>query len=58
VLWNPWIAKAQQMPDFGNEEYKQIVCVESGNVGQNRVTLAPGRTTALKVTLSSARMGS
>src|SRR5262249_52319248 len=23
VVWNPWIAKAQQMPDFGNEEYEQ-----------------------------------
>jgi glucose-6-phosphate 1-epimerase len=22
VVWNPWIAKAQAMGDFGDEEYK------------------------------------
>jgi D-hexose-6-phosphate mutarotase len=54
VLWNPWITKAQQMPDFGNDEYKQMVCVESGNVASNKVTLPPGRTASLKVVLSSA----
>jgi D-hexose-6-phosphate mutarotase len=53
VIWNPWLAKAQQMPDFGNEEYKQMICVESGNVARNRLSLAPGRTAVLKVTFSS-----
>jgi glucose-6-phosphate 1-epimerase len=53
VVWNPWIAKAQQMPDFGNEEYQRMVCVESGNVNVNKMTLAPGKSSALKVMLSS-----
>ena len=53
ILWNPWTAKAQQMPDFGNEEFKQMICIESGNVAKNRISLAPGRTAVLKVTLSS-----
>ncbi len=53
VVWNPWIAKAQQMPDFGNEEYQRMVCVESGNVGPNQITLPPGQTSVLKVKLSS-----
>jgi D-hexose-6-phosphate mutarotase len=53
VIWNPWSAKAQQMPDFGNDEYKQMVCVESGNVAKNKVTLLPGRTSVLKVAISS-----
>jgi len=53
VLWNPWIAKAQQMPDFGNEEYRQMVCVESGNVGANKVVLPPGHSSVLRVVLSS-----
>lgn len=53
VLWNPWIAKSQQMPDFGNDEYRQMVCVESGNVGKNKVILAPGHSSVLRVTLSS-----
>ena len=53
VVWNPWIAKAQQMSDFGNEEYKQMLCVESGNVARNKLTLPPGQTSVLKVTLRS-----
>jgi glucose-6-phosphate 1-epimerase len=53
VVWNPWIARAQQMPDFGNDEYTQMVCVESGNVGTNELTLAPGESSQLRVTLSS-----
>ncbi|MDB6020134.1 MAG: putative glucose-6-phosphate 1-epimerase [Pedosphaera sp.] len=54
VVWNPWIAKAQQLPDFGNEEYQTMVCVESGNVGKNGVKLAPGQAASLSVKLSSA----
>lgn len=56
VVWNPWLAKSQQMPDFGNEEYKGMVCVESGNVGKNRTVLAPGRSSVLKVRLSSSAL--
>jgi D-hexose-6-phosphate mutarotase len=53
VVWNPWIAKAKAMPDFGDEEYKQMVCVESGNVAENKITLVPGASATLKVVLSS-----
>jgi D-hexose-6-phosphate mutarotase len=53
VVWNPWVAKSKAMPDFGDEEYHQMVCVESGNIGQNQVTLAPGAASTLKVVLSS-----
>ena len=53
VVWNPWVAKSKAMPDFGDEEFHGMVCVESGNVTENKLTLAPGATTALKVTLSS-----
>jgi D-hexose-6-phosphate mutarotase len=54
VVWNPWIAKAQQMADFGNDEYRRMICVESGNVAGNRLTLAPGETSTLSVTIRSA----
>ena len=53
VLWNPWLAKAQQMPDFGDDEYQQMLCIESGNVGRNNIMLAPGRSSLLRVTFSS-----
>lgn len=52
VVWNPWTT--QKLPDdFDPAEHKQMVCVESGNVKQNRISLAPGKTSALKVILSS-----
>ena len=54
VVWNPWINKAQQMPDFGNEEYLTMLCVESGNVATNRRSLPPGKAALLSVTLESA----
>lgn len=56
VLWNPWSARAQQMPDFGNEEYKQMVCIESGNVAKNKTTLAPGKSAVLGVNISSSAL--
>lgn len=56
VVWNPWIEKSERMPDFGDEEYLHMVCVESGNVAVNETTLTPGETTTLKVVVSSERM--
>ena len=53
VVWNPWTT--QKLPDdFDPAEHKHMVCVESGNVKQNKILLAPGKTSALKVILSSA----
>lgn len=53
VVWNPWIAKAKAMPDFGDEEYQRMVCVESGNVAANRIRLGPGQTSKLSLRVSS-----
>jgi len=53
VIWNPWTT--QKMPeDWGTNEHLNMVCVESGNVKQNKILLAPGNSAALKVVLSSA----
>ena len=52
VVWNPWTT--QKLPDdFDPAEYTAMVCVESGNLKQNKISLAPGKTTSLKVMLSS-----
>jgi glucose-6-phosphate 1-epimerase len=53
VVWNPWADKAKQMSDFGDDEYKQMLCVEAGNVAQNKINLAPGKSASLKVILST-----
>lgn len=57
ILWNPWVTKAQQMPDFGNDEYQRMLCIESGNVATNQISLPPGETSRLLVKLGSEPLG-
>jgi D-hexose-6-phosphate mutarotase len=54
VVWNPWMTKSKAMPDFGEDEYQRMICVESGNVTSDRVTLKPGGTARLGLKLSIA----
>jgi len=51
VVWNPWIAKAKAMPDFGDAEWPAMLCIETVNARGNAVTLAPGQTHALRATI-------
>lgn len=41
VVWNPWVDQAKDIPDFGDDEYPNMVCVESGHVS-SPVILLPG----------------
>src|SRR5205814_3816729 len=52
VVWNPWVAKAKAMADFGDEEWVGMVCVESGNVGESAVRLGAGESHSMKVIVS------
>jgi D-hexose-6-phosphate mutarotase len=52
VVWNPWIEKATQMGDFGDQGYLQMVCVETANALDNVVTVNPGETHRLETTIS------
>ena len=54
VVWNPWIAKARRLPDLADEEYERFLCVESGNIGPNKLSVRPGETATLNVTLGTA----
>jgi len=47
VLWNPWIAKAQRMPDFVDDEWPTMLCIETCNVREHAVTIPPGKTHAM-----------
>jgi len=42
VVWNPWIDKSKRMADFGDREWTEMVCIETANVGLNRIELSPG----------------
>ncbi|CAL9082854.1 unnamed protein product [Musa acuminata var. zebrina] len=41
VVWNPWDRKAKAMPDFGDDEYKHMLCVEAAAI-EKPITLKPG----------------
>jgi len=47
TVWNPWVAKARAMPDFGDDEWTGMVCVETANAAENALTLAPGASHAM-----------
>ncbi len=53
VVWNPWIRKSRAMPDFGDEEYHSMICVEAVNFIRDRRVLAPGKSHTLsqKITI-------
>jgi D-hexose-6-phosphate mutarotase len=53
VVWNPWVDRAGQLADFGDEEYRQMVCVEAVNTANDIITLSPGSRHLLQTTLSS-----
>ncbi len=44
VVWNPWVDKAARLPDLGDDEWPLFLCVETGCVADDAVTLAPGET--------------
>lgn len=52
VVWNPWIAKSRRLPDFGDEDYRQMVCVETGNIA-SEFTLDPQATWHGRTVLSA-----
>jgi glucose-6-phosphate 1-epimerase len=53
VIWNPWIAKAQAMSDFGNNEWPNMICIETCNVADHAVTLAPGQSHSMRAIIRS-----
>ncbi len=53
VVWNPWIDRARALADFGDEEWPQMLCIESGNIGESAVTLPPGAEHTMTAIVSS-----
>jgi len=57
VVWNPWHERAAQMSDFGADAWPHMICIESANVAGERVTLAPGESHTLGVSITVASAG-
>ncbi len=53
VVWNPWIAKAKAMADFGDEEWPGMLCIETANAADNAVNLQSGQTHRMRAIVSA-----
>ena len=52
VVWNPWSEKALTMSDMGQHQWKRMLCIETSNVGEFAVSLAPGQQHTMKAIVS------
>jgi D-hexose-6-phosphate mutarotase len=53
VVWNPWVAKARAMSDFGDEEWPRMLCVETANVADHAITLGPGASHVMRAVIQA-----
>lgn len=51
VLWNPWIDKAQRLSQFADDAWQRMLCIETANVLDDVLQLAPGERQSMAVTL-------
>lgn len=52
VIWNPGPARAAALADLGPDAWRGMVCVETANVGDDRVRLAAGAVHRMSARLS------
>lgn len=42
IVWNPWVENAAKMADLEDDDYKQMICVETANAANDVIDIAPG----------------
>ena len=53
VIWNPWIERAAAFSDMADDGWQRMLCIETANVMGDVVTLAPGASHTLAVSIAS-----
>ncbi|MDR0210978.1 MAG: D-hexose-6-phosphate mutarotase [Pseudomonas putida] len=53
VIWNPWTDRARELTDMADDGWQRMLCIETANVWDDVVTLAPGASHSLSVTIAS-----
>ena len=56
VVWNPWAQKAHSLSDFGDDEWIHMICIETSNVSDCAVDLAPGQQHKMKALVRVANL--
>lgn len=52
VVWNPWRERAATLTDMPAESYRDMLCVETCNAGDDQLQIAPGAQHALSAHIS------
>ncbi|WP_348260809.1 D-hexose-6-phosphate mutarotase [Telmatobacter sp. DSM 110680] len=52
IVWNPWSEGASSLADMDNEEWREMLCVEGGNILSSAVEVAPHKNHTMTITLS------
>ena len=52
IIWNPWIEKSKQMRDFGDDEWRNMLCVETANVASEAVKLTSRQGHQMNLTIA------
>lgn len=55
IVWNPWAAKGARLSQLAPEDWRTFCCVETANVRENAVTLAPGERHTMSLRIRCAR---
>ena len=53
VLWNPWIDKSKTLSQFAPDAWQGMLCIESANIWDDCMRLAPGAEQVLQLRLFS-----
>ena len=53
VIWNPWTERAAAFSDMADDGWQRMLCIETANVMDDIVTLAPGASHTLGVSIAS-----
>jgi len=56
VIWNPWIARAAALSDMADDGWQRMLCIETANVMDDVVSLQPGASHTLGVSISSTAL--
>jgi D-hexose-6-phosphate mutarotase len=52
VVWNPWAERGAAMADLGSPCWREMVCVETGNIADNAVRIAANAEHEMTTTIS------